>query len=281
MTAFSKSATVRIAAIFNAFASTSGCSWIASECLKKYSRSFAAIAPLYSKPLGISGSLKPAYDECGSIGHEVNTAPATFLRAAPPGLQSSSARYVPTMYVPRLYALSKIGAAGYSAWHASTAARTSEEDAAQYTFGDANAAPPHPRKLSATHRHPRAAAVAIAHLVGPSCDPPLMPCSMMNTGASRGKEHASGMLEAVTVLGGSFALPARRVLGAKRDGRFSTFFAFDPNAKDALHVARKTSASLFVFLNLDSTSQSSATCPPSSHRTSCLSYFKKSVNMRP
>ena len=43
----------------------------------KYSRSFAAIAPLYIKPEGTPGSLSPAYDECGSIGPDVSTAPAT------------------------------------------------------------------------------------------------------------------------------------------------------------------------------------------------------------
>ena len=71
-------------------------------------------------------------------------------------------------YVPRLYPAKRIGAFGYSFSHVRTAALTSLELAAQYTFGDASGTPLHPRKFSATHRHPRAAPVATAHFVGPS-----------------------------------------------------------------------------------------------------------------
>ena len=78
--------------------------------------------------------------------------------------------------------------------HALTAVRTSSAFAAQYTFALDNGTPLQPRMLSATHRHPRTAPVATAHFEGPSWDPPLIPCSMMNTGASSGRSQAAGML---------------------------------------------------------------------------------------
>ena len=141
-----------------------------------------------------------------------------------------------------------MGADGYLTRAAFTAARTSSADAAQYTFADDRGTPLHPRRFKATHRHPRTAPVATAHLLGPSWLPPLIPWSMMNTGASSGRSHAAGMFAAVTARDA----PSSGVVGGRAGG-----------------------------VNRALTSQSRPTCPPSAHRTSCRSYSRKIVNIRP
>mmetsp|Transcript_1600 Transcript_1600/g.5308 ORF Transcript_1600/g.5308 Transcript_1600/m.5308 type:complete len:275 (-) Transcript_1600:409-1233(-) len=248
---------VRMEESSNASSSTSGCSATFFRCRAKYRRSSDAIAPLYIIPAGRSGSDRLRCELCGSMGQLTSTAAATPGQPSSPsgpggfGLLSSSAKYVPMTYVPSEYPASNTGARGNRARDASTAARTSSDDAAQYTLGDASFTPLHPRKFNATHLHPRDAATAIAHFVGPSCDPPLMPWSMMNTGAVGGRSRAGGMSSAVTV--------RRRVFD---DGGGGGGGGPPPRP------------------NLARTSQSSPTCPPSAHRTICRSYFKKIVSVR-
>jgi hypothetical protein len=170
--------------------------------------------------------------------------------------------------------------------------------------------PLQPRRLRATHRHPRTAPVATAHLVGPSCDPPLMPCSMMNTGASRGRSAALGMLRAATRGGagsrGAWLAPSPvgRVAVSERIPEDAPVAPFREGVAVAIAVAVPVSilvissaAACSVWCHRPRrpggaagtgagrakracTNQSSPICPPSAHGTSCRSYLRKMVNIR-